>query len=159
MKYFFLLSAFLTLFSGCSSKNAFSEFKMSKDQQLSVSNLQSSKITSEKMQVSGVMSAIYLNDIYPDFYNDKEYFFVYTYIKESQNLSAADMNIKLNSKSFIELRELPKENRFSNMVSNTSRWNKYYIATFEKDNSDKLELILESGDSSSSSLIYRKVEE
>ncbi|MDA7816763.1 hypothetical protein N9A28_01085 [Sulfurimonas sp.] len=157
MKYILILSTFLVLFTGCSHKNAFSEFKMNKEKQVSISGLQSSKIVSTKKSIGGIASAIYLNDIYPDFYNDKEYFFVYTYIKDSENLSSSDLNLQLNSIGFMDIRELPKENRFSNLVSSISDWNKYYLVSFIKDNSDDLELVLLNA--KSSSVIYKRTKE
>lgn len=159
MKHLLILSAFLILHSGCSSKNAFSEFNMTKAEEMSVSSFQSSKVVTKSNDISGIVSAVYLNEIYPKIYNDKEYFFLYTYIKNSETSSADKPNIKLNNHSYTDLRELPKESRFSNLVSTTSRWNKYYIATFEKENNSTLELILVDGKSSSSSLIYNKTED
>lgn len=162
MKNLFIILAFFTLFSGCSKKNAFYEFKMDKDQELSVSNLKSSKITSknDKKEIYGLFYAVYLNEIYPEIYNDKEYFFVYIFTKRSKELydpkkpTNSDLNIKLNLKLPIKVEELPKENKFSHLINVKSEWNRYYLVTFEK--TDTLDLVLEDKDSSSSILKYRK---
>ncbi|QOY53593.1 hypothetical protein HUE87_06605 [Candidatus Sulfurimonas marisnigri] len=156
MKSFFLFFIFLILLAGCSNKNAFKDFKMSKEQELSVSSLQSSKVVSDKGEISGVFSAIYLNDVYPELYNDNDYFFVYMYVKKSPQ---HEPNLKLNSKPPVKLQELPKDNKFSHLALTKSDWNRYYIATFSKDNNDSISLVFESGQSSSAVLKYQKGEQ
>ena len=58
MKTFYILVAFLLMFTACSSNNAFDNFKMDKDQELSVSNLQSAKIMSSDARVNGLFSNV-----------------------------------------------------------------------------------------------------
>lgn len=156
MKNLFIIFTLFILFTGCSDKNAFREFKMSKDQELSISSLQSTKITSKEGDVNGLFSAIYLNEVYPDLYKDKECFFVYMYIKKS---AESKLNLKLNSKLHVKLEELKKDNKFSHLVSIRSNWNKYYLATFEKDSSNTINLVFENGQSSSAVLVYQKDEQ
>ena len=160
MKSFFTLLIFFTLFTGCSSKNAFDQFKLSKEQELSISSLQSSKIISKEGKVEGVFSAIYLNEVYPKSFNENEYFFVYTFTKETKEMynpnkpTDTDLRLKLNSKLPIKIKKLPKDNRFSHLVSIKSAWNKYYLVAFEKE--DTISLVLENGQSSSAALKYQK---
>lgn len=156
MKHFYLLFIYLMLLTGCSNKNAFTEFNMSKEQELSVSSLQSSKIVSYKGEISGVFSAIYLNEVYPKSFKDNEYFFVYMYLKKPLQ---SEPNLKLNSKPPTKLQELPKDNKFSNLVSIKSDWNKYYMATFSKDSSEIINLVFEIDQSSSAALRYQKDEQ
>ena len=82
MKTFFIILTLLTFLTGCSSKNAFDRFDMDKEQELSISSLQTSKILSKEGKVEGFFSVIYLNETYPKSFNGNEYFFVYTFIKE-----------------------------------------------------------------------------
>lgn len=165
MKIYFTLLTFIILFTGCSSKNAFDQFNMSKEQELSVSSLQSAKIISKDQEITGLFSAIYLNEVYPKAFNGDEYFFIYMYLKQPkeicdpEELEEAELNIKLNSKLPIKLKELPRKNNFSNLVSIKSDWNKYYIVAFSRDNSEDFNLLLENGPSSSAELKYQKAEQ
>jgi len=163
MKTFFIILTFLTLFTACSTKNAFSEFKMDKDQELSISSLKSSKIISKDGEVSGVFSAIYLNEIYPESFKGDEYFFVYLFTKDTKEMydpqrpTQTDLKLKLNSKLPIKLQKLPQNNRFSHLVETKSSWNRYYLVSFEKV--DEINLVLENGLSSSAVLKYQKDEQ
>lgn len=160
MKTFLIILTFLIFFTGCSKKNAFFEFKMNKIQELSVSSLQTSKITSKSGEVTGVFSAIYLNEIYPESFYGDEYFFVFFFIKDAKemydpkNPTDTDLRLKLNSKLPIKIQKLPEENRFSHLVDIKSDWNGYYIVAFEK--ADEIGLVLESGQSSSAVIKYKK---
>jgi len=163
MKTFFIILIFLISFTGCSNKNAFDKFKLTKEQELSISSLQSSKIVSKTGEVEGVFSAIYLNEIYPESFNTDEYFFIYIFIKNSKEMNnprdniETDLRLKLNSKLPIKIKKLPQNNRFSKLVSIKSTWSKYYLVAFEKE--DTLSLVLENGQSSSASLVYQKDEQ
>jgi len=165
MKYFFILLTSLIFLSGCSSRNAFDEFKMDKDQELSISSLQSAKIISSDGKINGVFSAIYLNEVYPDSFNDGEYFFIYMYQKEPKELydpkelKETGLSVKLNSKLPVKLKELPRENIFSHLISIKSDWNRYYILAFLKEKKENLNLVLESDPSSSADLKYQKGEQ
>ncbi len=161
MKTFFIILTFLTFFTGCSKRNAFFEFKMDKDQELSVSSFQSSKIVSKDGETSGIFSVVYLNEVYPEVYNQNEYFFVFLFSKEAKEIYNpnrpvdSDLKLKLNSKLPIEVEELPKENKFSHLVNVKNNWNRYYLITFEK--SDTINLLLEDETSSSKVLQYKSV--
>lgn len=162
MKTFFIILTFLTFFTGCSKRNAFFEFNMDKDQELSVSSFQSSKIVSRDGETSGILSVIYLNEVYPEIYNQNEYFFVFLFTKETKEIYNpnrpidSDLKLKLNSKLPIEVEELSKENKFSHLVNIKNNWNSYYLITFEK--SDTINLLLEDETSSSKVLQYKSVE-
>ena len=156
-----LITLFLVLFlSSCSHKNAFSEFDMNGSQELSITSLKRIKITKDTQTV-GAFNAIYLNEVYPKIYNGDEYFFVYIYLKEMQEIS--DPNTKnddkliltLNDNRPIKLKILQAENRFSNLSSSKNKWNQYYLVSFATEEK-KLTLKLESDLSSSVSLSYQK---
>ncbi|MBU1658352.1 hypothetical protein KKG72_04785 [bacterium] len=163
MKSFFATFTFLFLLSGCSHQNAFTKFNMNIQQELASSSIQSSKIKNGT-KVNGIFSAIYLNEVYPDAYNQHEYFFVYLYLKDKQEMydpnSFEDVKLalKLNGKLPIKIKQLPHANKFSHLASVESEWNRYYIVAF-KESSKKLSLVLESGQSSSVALIYQKDEQ
>lgn len=161
MKTFYIFLTLLIFFGGCSSKNAFDKFKMSREQELSISSLQSSKIVSKTGTVDGIFSAIYLNEVYPESFNGDEYFFIYIFTKDNKELydpkkpTKTDLLLKLNSKLPVKLQKLEKNNRFSNLVYIKSNWNMYYLAAFQKE--EKLiSLVLENGQFSSAELKYKK---
>ncbi|MBW6487579.1 hypothetical protein [Sulfurimonas sp.] len=162
MKTFFIFLTFLILFTGCSNKNAFFGFEMDKTQELCASSLQSSKIMSKEGEVSGVFSAVYLNEVYPKAFYGEEYFFVFFYTKEnrelydSKNPTDADLMIKLNSELPVKIEKLPQENQFSHLADIKNDWNHYYLIAFKK--SGTLNLVLENGNSSSAVLKYKKEE-
>ena len=163
MKYIFTTLAIVLLFSGCSKQNAFAKFNMSKEQELGASSIQSSKVRFNE-KINGAFSSIYLNEIYPEKYSQNEYFFVYYYLKEKAEIynpkSFVDtkLTLKLNSKLPINMKKLSNKNQFSHLVSIDSEWNQYYIATFEKQDVKKLNLILENPPYSSAALVYQKGE-
>jgi hypothetical protein len=160
MKTFLIILTFFIFFTGCSSKNAFYQFKMDKAQELSASSLQSSKIVSKDGEVSGVFSAIYLNEVYPQTFNEDEYFFVFLYVKEAKEMydpsspTESDLRLKLNSELPIKIEKLSEDNQFSHLVDIKSDWNQYYIVSFKQTSA--LNLVLENGKSSSSILKYKK---
>jgi len=54
MKFFIISLSVLVMFTACATKNAFSKFEMTEQEELSISNLQSSKIMSGTV-VKGVL--------------------------------------------------------------------------------------------------------
>lgn len=152
MKYFLTSLIIMLLFSSCATKSAFSKFKMDEKQELSASSLQSSKISS-KDGVDGVFSAIYLNEIYPETFKEYESFYVYLYLKREK----PEFTIKLNGELPLNMEQLPHDNKFAHLVSTDNDWNKYYIVTFEKadSNATALNLVVQSGDSSSAILNFK----
>ncbi|MCK9472426.1 hypothetical protein [Sulfurimonas sp.] len=160
MKIFITVLSFLTLFSGCSTKNAFFGFDMNRAQELSASSLQSSKIISKDGNISGIFSVIYLNEVYPKSYNQNEYFYVFMFTKESKvlydskNPKDTDMRLTLNSKPPLNVEKLPEENQFSHLANTKNDWNQYYLVTFEQ--ADTINLTLEDNTTSSRVIKYKK---
>ncbi len=164
MKYILILTSFFILFIGCADKNAFSKFDMQKAQELSASNSQSSKVKT-KENIDGIVSAIYLNKVYPNTYTTNEYFYVYLYLKDEKEMynpnSVNDVNltIKLNNKLPIKVKKLSNKNKFSHLSSVENEWRRYYLVAFEKDEKSELSLVLESGQSVSDKLMFQKDEQ
>lgn len=154
MKIFLAPLAFVLLFSSCADKTAFSRFEMSNEQELAASSLQSSKIVSGE-NVDGVFSSIYLNEIYPERFQDEESFYLFLYLKTEKE----NFNITLNGKAPIKIEKLPHANEFSHLVSIENEWNNYYFVSFKKDSQSELNLQLESGPFSSAVLKYQKDQE
>jgi hypothetical protein len=162
MKNILISIAILAFLSACSSKHAFSQFNLEKEQELSIESLLSSKLKSKDGKVYGIVSAIYLNDIYPKAYNNDEYFFVYVYLKEKEELHNPKyfdnfkLNLKLNGVVPVKIKQLPHDNQFSKLAFVKSDWNQYYIVAFKKQNKDTINLVLENNYSSSRRLKYKK---
>jgi hypothetical protein len=149
MKTIYILLILLFI-SGCSNKNAFSYFDLSEEQELSAQSFTRVKLTSGE-KVIGTFSTIYLNEVYPDRFNKNEYFVVYIYMKDSvQNFS-----IKLNSHSYMKIKELSYDNRFSKLTREKSMWSKYYLVSFEEQGVN-LNLELYSDNSKLASVAYKK---
>ncbi len=154
----------LLLLSGCSYNNAFTKFQMDKEQELSASSLQSSKIISQDNQIKGVFSAIYLNEVYPKSFNQHEYFYVSVYLKKKKDIYDPNKNedigltFMLNGELPLKIKKLPSSNQFSHLLSRSNDWNIYYLVAF-KEQGNTLSLVLKDTDSSSSALTYYKDEQ
>ena len=157
---FFIPIFLLLFFSSCSHKNAFYEFEMDKNQELSTISLKRTKIIQNE-KVIGAFNAIYLNEVYPDTYNGHEYFFVYIYLKDNENISNPDtinqdkLSIFLNNSSPLKLKELDSQNRFYRLSSSKNDWNRYYLVSFAAKGK-RLTLRLENDPSFSVELKYQK---
>ena len=152
MKTFTIILTFLVLISGCASKNAFERFDMSKKQELSEDALQRSKIKYAD-KVNGIVSTIYLNFVSPQEYNDGEYFYVYTYLKNKNY----EFRFLLNDKEPISVEELAKTNAFTELTSIDNEWSRYYLVKFEEQG-DKLNFVFENGPYTSDTLKFEKDE-
>jgi len=134
---------------------------MTTAQELSASSIQSSKVKSGE-HVDGIFTAIYLNEVYPKIYFSNEYFFIYLYLKDKKEmydptiLEDVKLTLKLNSKLPIKIKQLPADNKFSDLVATKNEWNRYYLVAFEKEEKKQLSIVLENGQSSSDPLIYQK---
>ena len=152
MKTFTIILTFLVLISGCASKNAFERFDMSEEQELSEDAQQRSKIKFGD-KVNGIVSTIYLNFVSPQTYNDGEYFYVYTYVKNKNY----EFRFLLNDKEPISVKELPSINEFTELTHISNEWSKYYLVKFPKQD-DKLSFVYENGPYSSDILKFEKDE-
>ena len=164
MKFFFITLTFTILLTGC-SQNAFTKFNLDKEQELSVSSSQTSKITfSNSNKVYGIFSAVYLNEINPKSFNKNEYFYIYVYLKNETSskksflMKNIDSSITLNGRPPIKIEKLPHANRFSHLSVVSNKWNKYYLFTFKKEDNvtKQLKLTFKKDDLSSEVLTYKK---
>ncbi len=147
--YIFLILFFM---SGCSTgKNAFSVFDMNEHQELSAQSFKRVKLV-DGDNVLGTFSSIYLNEVYPDRYNKSEYFIVYIYLKDSSKT----YEIRLNSNKNIKIKELNRDNRFSDLIREKSKWSRYYLISFEEVEGDTLDLELYIDNSNLANVSYNK---
>ncbi len=157
----FFMTLLLVLFlNSCSHKNAFSDFSMDSNQELSATSLKRTKIV-KNTKIIGAFNAIYLNKVYPNTYNGNEYFFVYIYLKNAKTISNPNtqnnntLSILLNDKQPLKLKELDSNNRFYKLSGSKNKWNRYYLVSFDKEGKS-LSLKLESDQSFSALLNYQK---
>jgi len=164
MKYILIILTITLSLTSCADKNAFDKFNMQQDQELSADSLQSSKVKNGK-NIEGLISAVYLNHVYPNIYNEHEYFYIYIYQKDKKEMynpntqNEIELTIKLNSKLPLKVKKLSSKNKFSHLTSAKSKWQRYFLIAFDKDDKDILNLVLESGQSSSDALSYQKVKQ
>ena len=153
MKYFLITLTFLLFLSGCSYQNAFSKFNMSKEEELLAANTQSSKIES-KEKIKGVFTAIYLNNVYPDSFNQGENFLIAVYMKDPES----DYSFKLNNQiasSVKKIEKLKEFQEFTALMKTKEKWNEYYLVYFEGA-AKELHLSIEKENFFSSELLYLK---
>lgn len=151
MKTFLITMLFLTVFTNCSTNNAFSHFDINENQAKSEDSLQSTKIFN-KEKSEGIISAIYLNSVLPQEYNDKEYFYVYLYVKNNSK----SIDFFLNGEKAQEIQTLASQNRFSNLTSFKGDWQKYYLLVFDKQDKEILTLQVKISQSASRKMVFQK---
>jgi len=150
MKQLFLLLTSLLIFIGCSRDTAFDRFPITQKQKLAENSIQSSKIKN-KNNIDGVVNVLYLNEVNHKIYNDKEYFYIYFYIK---NKSIKPLFL-LNNKYPLHITKLDNENQFSNLISFNAPWSQYYLIEFAKQG-DNLNFQLKNGKYTSDILKFEK---
>ncbi len=128
MKFLVTIFFLMVTFWGCAQKNAFERFHISKVQESAEDNIQNSKVINKKSEVIGVVTAIYLNKVKPQLYSDYEYFYVYLYAKNKNDA----INFSLNGMPALLAEELSAQNEFTVLTSFKSKWNKYYLVGFAK---------------------------
>ncbi len=151
MKRLFLLLGVGAMFFGCSRDAAFDRFALTKEQKLAENSILSTKIT-YKERVNGVANVVYLNEIEPNKYKDKEYFYIYLYLKgEDQKLT-----FLLNKHHPLQVTQLPAKNQFSDLVSFRAPWSQYYLVVFAHQKQDKLYLKIKNKQYTSEKLYFEK---
>jgi hypothetical protein len=127
MRTFLITSLFIMLFAGCTHQNAFTRFHISQKEERTEESIQTVKITLNGESV-GLATVVYLNKVMPKIYYDKEYFYLYYYLKDKE----AKIEFLLNNKRALDVKELPSKNRFSNLTSFNASWSQYRLVVFKK---------------------------
>lgn len=151
MKYFLISLIVSVLITGCATRNAFSMLEITPDQELAVENTRSGQIRVDK-KVSGVFSAIYLNNVYPNMKEDTNLFYVSVYTKKKNS----DVNITMNGNSPVDIREILYETKLNSLLPIKTAWTKNYLVSFENIVSAGITLTIENGQYSSGPLTYSK---
>jgi len=89
-------------------------------------------------KIEGVLSAIYLNDIYKNRYKNKEVFYVVLALKDETMVKK--INFYLNKKKATYFKKLDTKNKYSYLLNIDSNWQDYYLVEFETQNEKRLNL-------------------
>ncbi len=150
MKTYLITALLLTIFSGCSEHNAFSDFNLTQTQAKSEDSIRSSKIFKDDTTV-GVVSAIYLNSVEPDTFKDYEYFYLSLYTKED-----ATFQFYLNKKEALEIEMLKKDSKYAKYIDASNDWKKYFLLKFTKQSAKTLALQAKSSTAKSHKIIFKR---
>ncbi len=142
------------LLAGCADKDAYSKFELLKDQEVAFDNVTLAKITKAD-EVSGVLSALYLNAVYPKRY-EKETFYVIVYSKDKRLLE--NLEFSLNGVKPLSLTVLPPQNEFSHLLDIKNDWSHYYLVEFKPSNATKLKLSLKLLNKAQASVTFEKTQ-
>jgi len=151
MKTFLIIVIFITIFTSCSTNNAFSHFDIDEKQAKSEDSLKSSKIFNGNIN-EGIVNIIYLNQVLPEQYNDKEYFYVYLYTKKHTE----KINYFLNNESSVDVTVLKSHNEFSELTSFSGDWQRYYLVVFNNIEKDVITFEVKTSQGSSRKITFQK---
>lgn len=164
-----LVTLFLSfLLTGCSHQNAFTKFNMPAAEEKAFASQQDTSII-QKKEVAGAFSAVYLNEVSPDLYNEKEYFLVSIYLKDNQALdtlknyeqvqqeTTKGVFVLLNHTYPLTIEPLPQE--LQKYISLNADWNNYYLVVFEESRENTMRISLSGDGFQTKSLLYYKNEE
>jgi hypothetical protein len=161
MRFLLPIMATLLLFSGCSKTTAFDFFKMDKNYEKAISNLQTGSIA-KSFETEAILSSVYLNEVYPKEYNDGEYFFLALYLSDDKrmffksDLRDPDYKLTLNGVNFIDGKELEKSDKLRSLMPINNEWNRYYLIKFETQDRNDLLLQLKNSEDDTIKLHYLK---
>lgn len=137
-----LLSA-LILLSGCGNSALLT---LGKDEKFktSVENTQKKQLRSY-FETLAIFRATYLNPVFPEEYNDKQYFFIGIYIQNDMKRKKAGLNnpqftLSLNDQNATSVTELDENSVLYKRMPLVERWAHYYVIGFDDNVSDNLEI-------------------
>lgn len=148
-------------FSGCAQKGTFDLFKMDEAHERAVEQLRTGAIV-QSLETKAIISAIYLNPIYPQTYNDGEYFVGAIYFeRDNRDLKKLDLyehgySLTLNGQKATRLEELKESDPRRSLIPVQNNWNKYYFIRFDSIPVGPLTLLLENNQTGSVALSYPK---
>ncbi len=154
------LAALLSL-GGCADKSAFDLFKMDEAHERAVENMRSGTIV-KSLETKAIVSAVYLNPVYPGDYQDGEYFISAIYF-EKRNLETKKWTLQdygytltLNGAEPLSMEEIKENDPRRTLIPVQNKWNRYYLIRFAPVASSSLALRLENNQTGSVVLSYPK---
>lgn len=154
MKYFLTTLLVAFLFSGCSTRNAFTQLDIDEKQKKAIEQTKSGQIVFDG-KIKGIYSAIYLNNLDQSINPKTSQFYMSLYLKDVNST----LSIKLNNKKALSVVQLEEENKYSHLLPIKTPWRDNYLVTFKKTKKKKLTLKIDSGQFSSGPLKYSKVQQ
>jgi hypothetical protein len=159
---FSLLSfvALLTM-SGCAQKGAFDLFKMDAAHERSVEQLRAGSIVLS-LETKAIISAIYLNPVYPEQYKDGEYFIAAIYFEndmrsvKKRGIKDIGYRLTLNGKEPVEMEELAEKDLRRELIPVRNTWNRFYLVKYNNFSEGVLTLGLENNQTGKVVLNYQK---
>jgi len=148
-------------FSGCAQKGTFDLFKMDEAHERAVEQLRTGAIVTS-LETKALISAVYLNPIYPQTYKDGEYFVGAVYFeRDSRDVKKWDLEthgyaLTLNGKKATLLEELKESDPRRALIPVQNNWNKYYFIRFDSVPEGALTLLLENNQTGRVALSYQK---
>lgn len=154
------LIALLTM-SGCADKGAFDLFTMDKAHERSVEELRTGSIVLS-LETKAIISAIYLNPVYPGEYKDGESFIAAIYFEndmrsvKKRDIKDIGYSLTLNGKEPIEIEELRETDVRRQLMPVRNTWNRFYLIRYKNFSEGALTLQLENNQTGSVVLNYQK---
>jgi hypothetical protein len=148
----------------CTHQDAFEYFSTDPEHERAALNLRTARIV-ENNQSAAIISAVYLNRVYPEYNEGFEYFLVSFYARDRSSLLPSDANasgteyrLMLNGTVAGETTQLPEGDRLRELMPIDTIWNDYYLFVFPQQFSDTLILKLENDRSGQAVLRFQKDE-
>ncbi|MDP2078482.1 MAG: hypothetical protein Q8N01_07170 [Sulfuricurvum sp.] len=154
------LIALLSL-SGCADKGAFDLFTMDKAHERSVEQLRTGSIVLS-LETKAIISAIYLNPVYPEQYKDGEFFIAAIYFEndmrsvKKRDLKDIGYRLTLNGKEPVEIEELKEADVRRQLMPVRNTWNRFYLVKYHNFTEGVLALGLENNLTGKVVLNYQK---
>ncbi len=151
----------LLLTTGCSTKGTFDMFALDEPHQKAVEQLRTGAIV-KSFETKALVHTVYLNPIYPEKYNDGEYFIGAVYFeRDNRDVKKWDLNthgytLTLNGKIATTLEELKESDPRRALIPVQNNWNKYYFIRFDLQPQGALTLLLENNQTGRVVLSYQK---
>lgn len=147
--------------SGCSTKGTFDMFALDEPHQKAVEQLRSGAIV-KSFETKALIHTVYLNPIYPEKYNDGEYFIGAVYFeRDNRDVKKWDLNahgytVTLNGNKPTLIEELKESDPRRALIPVQNNWNKYYFIRFDLQSEGALTLLLENNQTGQVALSYQK---
>ncbi len=145
----FLFLSLLIFLGGCYGKSAF--FSLDAKEQSAVMHTKKGQLYSS-LEIKASISATYLNASTKEFKKSpNEMFLISVFIDDDSNsekngLYNESYTLVLNDKKAIDIKELKYEDDLIKIAPIRNRWSLYYLVEFEKQESQKLDMVFKNDD-------------
>lgn len=129
------------LLTACSNSKIANNFK---NDSLSANALQNSQKTDIVIEnrVNVMFTATYLNEVDSQFNDGKENFIISVYKINSEKININDLQVKLDTKSPLQIEVLSKEHIMREKLPLKNKWATFYLVSFNKSEEKSKKLTL-----------------